>query len=104
LTVSAGNAVRAEVISFCKQEFNDQAAVFLEFLIAGRYHLSITRRMSARRDKIPFFFDLNQTEPAGADIGKTLIMAQCRQVNAAGLAHVEDSVALFPLNLFTVNG
>jgi hypothetical protein len=91
------------VVALCKHELQDEAAVFLEFLIAGLDHLSVTGGMSAGRNEIPFLFDLYQAHPAGADIGEAFIVAQGRKVNSIGCADVQDAVALFALTLFTVN-
>jgi hypothetical protein len=103
LAVSAVNTVRAKVVSLCKHELEDEAAVFLQFLVAGLDHLSVAGRMSAGRDEVPFLFDLNQAHPAGADIGEAFVVAQGRKIDPVGQANIQDAIALFALTLFTVN-
>jgi hypothetical protein len=103
LAVPAVHAIRAEVVALSKHEFQDEAAVFLEFLVAGFHHLSVTGGMSAGWNEVSFLFDLNQAHPAGADIGEAFIVAQGRKIDSIGRADIQDAIALFALTLFTVN-
>jgi len=90
------------MIALGEEEFQYQAAVLFQFLVAGLHHLPVAGGMGAGGDEVPFFFYLDQAHPAGADISQSLEVAQGRELNPVGHADIQDAVALFPLALFAV--
>ena len=91
--VVVGHAHRADVVALDEEHLDDRAAMVIEPSGAGDHVHAVGHLGDACRQRTLGAGDLDAAQPAGADVGEPVEMAQRRDVDAVLPRHVENRLA-----------
>src|ERR1700749_4855054 len=91
--MSIRDANGADVIALGEQQFEDGPAVVAKPVgLRGDFH-SLEDRGDAGGEQLVLAFDLDHAQPAGADVGETVEMAQGRNIDVVFPGHFKDRLS-----------
>ena len=101
--MSVGDADRANVVSLDQQQFHGDAAIARQFRRVGRDRHAFLDGSGACREEPLDAGDFDQANPARADCGQAVQVAQRRNVLAVGLGRLQDGLAFQRADQFSVD-
>lgn len=92
--MTIGDAHRTHVIALGKEEFDDHAAILAQTFRIGAHHHLFDHRRHACRAQRATALDLDQAEPAGADVAHAIEVTERWDRDAVLTRCLEDRLAL----------
>lgn len=107
--VTVGDAYRADVVAFCKQQFDDHAAVGAQaFGVGGNVHaFSNAGDAGGAQDatgRVAAGADFNQAEPTCANIGESVKVTERWDADTGFACDIEQCVVFSCADEFAING
>ena len=102
--VAVGDTHGTNVVAFGKQHLHDHAAVLCKPLRFGLYHHAFSDQRHAGRQKLVDSLDLGDTEPAGADVGDSILLTERGNVHVVRASHLQDRLVVPAAHFLTVYG